>query len=189
MFHALLADVFALVFRPSESVHKCFMSEFSIHCSYVILGDIFPIDLQVQLFQGACLGSEGPRGLWCLMWSSNHSFLREYLYLCVCSQLWIAADMVCISLDQPVSLPLPTVLMLSFYPFLWRFCSSNFQVPFWENYSIFSYRFVMFVGGSKFQVFLHDYQETSECWTSLASLEQILLYNSFYILFILLIFC
>ena len=62
MFHALLADVFALVFRSSESVHKSFMSEFSIHCSYVILGDIFPIDLQIQLFQGACLCSEGPRG-------------------------------------------------------------------------------------------------------------------------------
>lgn len=62
MLHALLADVFALVFRSSESVHKPFMSKFSIHCSYVILGGIFTIDLQSQLFHGACLCNEGPRG-------------------------------------------------------------------------------------------------------------------------------
>lgn len=124
-----LADVFALVFRSSESVHKPFMSKFSIHCSYVILGAYSLLIYKVSCFMGL-VSAMKDLGAWCLMWSSNYSFLREYLYLCDCSQLWIAAAMVCIFLDQRISLPLLTVLMLSFYLFLWRLCSSNFQVPF-----------------------------------------------------------
>ena len=186
MLHALLADVFALVFRSSESVHKPFMSKFSIHCSYVILGGIFLLIYKFSCFMGL-VSAVKDLGVMVLDVELK-SLISQGIFV----PLWLLSIVDCCSygvyFPRPAHIFTSSVLMLSFYLFLWRLCSSNFQVPFWENCSIFSYRFVMSVGGSKFRVFLHNHQETSECWTSLESLEQILLYNSFYILFILLIF-
>lgn len=163
------------------------MSKFSIHCSYVIWGGIFYWFTNSVVSWGLSLQWR-TQGLWCLMWSSNHSFLRECCTFvialnCGLLQLWCV-----FFLDQPISLHSSLCWCCPFTVFCGGFVHPIFRSYFWENYSIFSYRFVMSVGGSKFKG-LHDHQETSECWTSLTSLEQILLYNSFSILFVLLIFC
>ena len=53
------------------------------------------------------------------------------------------------------------VSMLSFCLWVWKLCSSTFQVYFHGKFSTYSFSFVVFVGGSKFKIFLHHHLELS----------------------------
>lgn len=82
-------------------------------------------------------------------------------YLCDSSQLWIAEIGCGFSLGETVSLPLRPISVLSFKPLVWRPCSSSFQVFFQGNYSICSCKFMVFVGGGEFRVFLGHHLKSS----------------------------
>lgn len=82
-------------------------------------------------------------------------------YLCDSSQLWIAETGCGFSLGEIVSLPLLPISVLSFKPLVWRPCSSSFQVFFQGNYSICSCKFMVFVGGGEFRVFLGHHLKSS----------------------------
>ena len=79
------------------------------------------------------------------MWSSNLSLIREKIYTFV---ILLYVDLCGWNVPFPLEdCSSISVWMLSFYPLLWRLCSSIFG-----NYFISSYRFIASVGGGKIEL-------------------------------------
>ena len=115
-----------------ESGHRPFKNNFSVLCSSLVFLVIFPVGFQSQVFWESLLCRI--QGFRCLMQSINPWLLREETHNFVIPPGYGSQQLGCGSLPgKNVSLPLLPFLMLSFYPLLWRPCSSSSQISFREN--------------------------------------------------------
>ena len=127
---------------------KPFKSGFFIPCSSIGSLDIFPVGFQSQVFWGLVSPVQD-----LLLYSENN---HNFVILPDCGLLRLGRAFF---LGESVSLFLLPISMLFFYPLLWRLCSSRFQVPFRENYSICGCGFVVSVGEGELRIFLHHHLE------------------------------
>ena len=119
-------------------------------CSFIVFLGVFFIGFQSQVFWRFISPMQDLGGWGALMWSLNLSLLREMIHIFVIP-------------------PVGGLLSLEFFPgehmsfclWVWKLCSPTFQVYFHGKFSTYSFSFVVFVGGSKFRIFLYHHLELS----------------------------
>ena len=125
---------FALSSGANECTHETFKSRFSNPYISMVLLDVSPISFQSQSVGELISWLQGPRVAWCGQQGKNSIFVRSLPILGNCTRVEFLTRM---------SLPLLPVLMLPFYPLLWRSYSASFQVFFTGNFSICSCKSVV----------------------------------------------
>ena len=141
-------------FSVWASWHKPFKNRFSIPCSSIVFPGMSSIAFQSQVFWGLASPVQD-LGVGMPDVKLKSLLLRENIHTFVIPPNCRLPQLGCgFFLGKPICLPFLPILMLSFYPWLWRLCLSSFQIPFRGCYSIHGCRFVVSVGGGKFRIFL-----------------------------------
>lgn len=148
----LQVGVFVLVLGVTQSVCEPFKSRVFIPYSSMVFLNVILVGFQSQTFGGLVSPVQVLR---VGVPSMEHKPLTSQEKI---SYSGISPNCRSLHLRQGVYLPLLPVLMLSFYPLLWRPCSSSFQVSFRENDFICNCRFVVSVGGGQFIIFLRHFE-------------------------------
>ena len=153
-----LIHCFCSDFRSSDYIHKPFKGSFCC-CSlqfYSFPGCILHWVSKSGVLE-VHLSYAGSRGLGCLnVELESLTPQGDDPYLCDPSCWWIAVSRV-----FPWWAHLLPISMLSFCLWVWKLCSPTFQVYFHGKFSTYSFSFVVFVGGSKFRIFLYHHLELS----------------------------
>lgn len=121
---------------------------------------------------GALLSGAGPmgRGAGCgaqtpCSSGSSSVFVRTLLMVGHCTTVQV--------FGETEFLPLLPISVRLFYPLLWSSSSASTQVLFRVNYLIYSYRFVISIGGGELRIFLHHHLEL-ESGTKNSLLESVI---------------